>query len=304
MRLFFLALIIGLIGMQNRGAAEEGKNLPTDVKVTYIANAGFLIQVNNKKVLVDALFKDVENEFYDCPSTELTQRIIDGEGEFAEINLVASTHEHIDNFDEKIVASVLVNHPESKFLSCSKTIDQLGNNSQYQRFKKQLVSITPERMMHIDTVINGIEVRTYRISHGPYFIEDPLTGRKTDLYKFAEHVAFRFTIDGVTIFHCGDSNSNALAEYEQLRLDRDELDFAFLGRGFLYQPQGQGVAIMKKYIQAKHYVIMQIQHEDNEYYKEVAGAVKSELPSIKVFEKESESRTYNITPLQGTLTRH
>jgi hypothetical protein len=53
---------------------------------------------------------------------------------------------------------------------------------------------------------------------------------------------------------------------------------------------------MKKYIQAQHFVIMEIQHEDNEYFINVANAVKAELPSVKIFEKEGETKTYLCEP--------
>ena len=293
MRLFLLLIALFIVTSNSVHAQIESPE-KVEVDITYIANSGFLIQVNDKKVLVDALFKDIESEYYDSPSKQLTQKIINGESPFEGINLIASTHEHVDNFDNNITAAVLASHSEAKFVSCAKTVEQVENTSQYQQIRNQLVEITPEQLTHVDTTINGIDVRVYRINHGPYYIEDPLTGRKTDIYRFAEHLGFRFTIDGVSFFHCGDSNSNALDEYHRLRLDNENLDFAFLGRGFLYQPQGQGVAIMKKYIQAKHYIIMQIQHEDNEYYKEVADAVKPGIPSVKVFEREMETKTYEI----------
>jgi L-ascorbate metabolism protein UlaG (beta-lactamase superfamily) len=298
MKIFFLLLFLSVAFAFRAPVvhAETVETLKREVKVTYIANAGFLIQVNDKKVLIDALFENIKSEHYDSPSKELTRSIIAGEGIFSGIDLVAVTHGHVDNFDEKITTSFLENHPSAKVVSCSPTVKLLEKNAQYKNVKDQIVEITPARLSYADTIINDIEIRVIGLNHGPYYIEDPLTGRKTDIYKFAEHVGFLIKIDGVSIFHCGDSNSNALEEYKHFKLNEQHLDFAFLGRGFLYQPKGQGVDIMKKYIQAQHFVIMEIQHEDNEYFINVANAVKAELPSVKIFEKEGETKTYLCEP--------
>lgn len=266
-----------------------------DVKVTYIANAGFLIQVDDKKILVDGLFKNEKSEYYDAPTDDMINSIIYGIGVFKNIDLLATSHEHIDNFDENLTTSFLEHNPSAKLIGCSSSVDELKKDGQYDKVKKQITEMTPAKLTYQDTTLNGIDIRVLGLSHGPYYIEDPLTGRKTNIYKLAKHVGFLFKVDGVTIFHCGDSNSDAIAEYKSFRLDQYHIDIAFLGRGFLYQPKGQGVEIMKKYIQAKNYVIMQIQHEDNQYYIDIANIVKNDFPSIKIFTKELETKDYSVS---------
>ena len=278
----------------NAGSLEKPDSVNKTVTVTYIDNAGFLIQVDDKKVLVDGLFKNEKSPYYDSPSKETISQIVNGEGIFSDISVLATSHEHIDNFDEKLTTSFLEKNPSAKLIGCDASVDLLKKDGQYNKVESQIVDFTPERLTYHDTTLNGIGIRVLGLSHGPYFIEDPLTGRKTNIYKFAKHVGFIFNINGVKIFHCGDSNSNAIDEYKHFRLDQEDIDIAFLGRGFLYQPKGQGTEIMRKYIQAKNYVIMQIQHEDNEYYINVAQVVKDEFPNIKVFTKSLESKQYQI----------
>ena len=280
---------------------ENPDSVNRTVNVTYIANAGFLIQVDDKKLLVDGLFKNEVNQYYDCPSKATINSIVSGDGIFSGINVLATTHEHIDNFDEKLTTSFLVNNPSAKVIGCAASVDLLKKDGDYDQVKNRIVDINPERLTFQDTIVNGVEIRVYGLSHGPYYIEDPLTGRKTNIYKFAKHVGFLFKIDGVTIFHCGDSNSDAIEEYKYFRLDQEHIDIAFLGRGFMYQPKGQGVEIMRKYIQAKNYVIMQIQHEDNEYYMDVANIVKSQFPNVKVFVKSLETKQYLLNTNLLTL---
>ena len=289
--LYISLLVIGAAAL----ASAQGVNPANkEVKVTYVANAGFLVQIDNKKILVDGLFKNERSEYYDSPSDDMITNMVGGRGVFQGISLLATSHEHIDNFDAKLTTTFLENNPTAKLIGCSSSVDLLKKESDYDKVKGQVVDLTPERLTFQDTLINGVEVRVLGLGHGPYFIEDPLTGRKTNIYKYAKHVGFLFKVDGVTIFHCGDSNSNAIDEYQFFHLDQYNIDIAFLGRGFLYQPKGQGVEIMRKYIQAKNYVIMQIQHEDNQYYIDIANIVKDEFPNVKIFTKELESKEYYI----------
>lgn len=296
MRNLSLFFVLAVFAWFNANAQSGGEtdSVNKTVTVTYVANAGFLIQVDDKKILVDALFKNEKSQYYDSPSKETIQKIVDGQGIFSGIDLLATSHEHIDNFDEKLTTSFLENNPSAKLIGCDASVDLLKKDGQYKNVESQIVDFNPAKLTYHDTILNGIGVRVLGLSHGPYFISDPLTGQKTNIYKFAKHVGFIFNIGGVNIFHCGDSNSNAIDEYKSFRLDQEHIDIAFLGRGFLYQPKGQGVEIMKRYIQAKNYVIMQIQHEDNDYYINVANVVKDELPNVKVFVKPLESKQYQI----------
>ena len=51
--------ILAVISIHLCGA-NDGMKSNKNVKVTYIANEGFLIEVENKSVLIDALFGDKE----------------------------------------------------------------------------------------------------------------------------------------------------------------------------------------------------------------------------------------------------
>jgi L-ascorbate metabolism protein UlaG (beta-lactamase superfamily) len=48
-----------------------------------------------------------------------------------------------------------------------------------------------------------------------------------------ENLGFLFNINGVKIFHCGDSEPSCISDYENFRLDKENIDIAFLGRGFI-----------------------------------------------------------------------
>lgn len=263
------------------------------IEVTYVANEGFLIKVADKKILIDALFGDKEYGFCDIPKTETMNSMLKNENCFKDIDLIATTHVHVDHFYAPFVIEHLMNNQNGKFISCKQSIDNLKKQNNYEMIKNNLFEITPDPFTYVDTTINGIGVRVYRIAHGPYYTEDPKTGEKMNVHQNVQNVGFLFNIDGVKIFHSGDSNEDGIADYERFRLDKENIDVAFLGRGFIWEPNCKGIELVKKYINAKHIVLMHIQHDEYDNYNEVATQAKNEFKSIKIFKTEMETKNFH-----------
>ncbi len=195
-------------------------------------------------------------------------------------------------FYPPFVIEHLINNSNGQFISCKQTMDALKKQENYAMVNNKLVEITPNFLSIIDTTINGIGVRVYRLAHGPYYTEDSLTGEKINRHQNVQNVGFLFNIDGVKIFHSGDSNEDGIAEYEHFRLDKENIDIAFLGRGFIWESNCKGIELVKNYINAKHIVLMHIHHDEIDEYNKVAAQLKNEFASIKIFKDEIETKNY------------
>lgn len=263
-----------------------------NVEVTYIANEGFLIKVGDKRILIDALFGDKDYGFCDIPRQETMNSILKNENCFKDIDLIAATHAHIDHFYSPFVLEHLMNNTAGQFISCKQSIDILKKQENYENVKSSLIEITPDYSTYIDTTINGIEVRVYRLAHGPYYTDDPKTGEKINRHQNVQNIGFLFNIDGVKIFHGGDSNEDGAAEYEHFRLDKENIDIAFLGRGFIWKSDCKGIELVKKYVKAKRIVLMHIHHDEFDEHNKIANQLKNEFASIKIFRNEMETETY------------
>ncbi len=90
-------LIIILISIQICYSGNN-ENKMKNVEVTYIANEGFLIKVGDKKILIDALFGDRDYGFCDIPTEAIMNSILKNENNFKDIDLIATTHAHVDHF--------------------------------------------------------------------------------------------------------------------------------------------------------------------------------------------------------------
>jgi len=70
--------------------------LTDELKYEYIKNCAVLLEINGKKVLCDGLISD--NTPFDKMPRDIEMQIIDGEGEYGDLNGMLFTHCHNDHF--------------------------------------------------------------------------------------------------------------------------------------------------------------------------------------------------------------
>ena len=286
-------LIVTLLSLQfcySLGIKEEEKN----VDITYIANEGFLIRVDDKTILIDALFGDKEYSFCDIPDSSQINSMIEAKEDFANVDLVAATHWHIDHFYSPFVYEYLTNSRSTKFVSTKQTMDKILETDNYMDVKAQLIEVSPDSLMFRDTIISGIGIRVFHLSHAPYYFDDPNTGKRINRHRYIHNIGFLFNIDGVKIFHCGDSSPTGISDYEHFRLDKEDIDIAFLHRGFMSNTDNSRIDVLRKYIDPEHIILMHIHHDKNKRFIDVAKELCDEFPSVKVFEKRMETKNYII----------
>jgi len=263
-------------------------------KITYIANEGFLIQIGEKGILVDAIFGERALNFCATPTPESLEQMRASTGVFSEVDLIAVSHNHVDHFHASFVAEHLVANAHAKFVSCAQSVDVLARQQGYDSFSERVIEITPDSLYYQDTLINDIGLRIYRMAHGPYLETDSETGLTVNRHRFVQNLGFVFEVDGVKIFHCGDSSPRCWDDYEHFRLDREDIDIAMLGRGFLASDVGLGIDIIRDFIQPEHIVLMHIHPESIPYYRNVAEQVKEEFPSVTIFESLMDTKEFLI----------
>jgi len=271
------------------------ETLQENVEITYIANEGFLIKVNNKIILIDALFGETEFEFCDIPDSSSLELMKSAKEDFEHIDLIAATHCHIDHFNPSLLIAHLINNKLVKFISTGQSIGQVKEADNYnENLSAQLVEITPDTLTYCDTIINGIEVTVYRLIHGPYYVNDPETGKRINRHQNVQNLGFIFNINGIKIFHCGDSDPSCISDYKNFSLDKESIDIAFIGSGFMLSSDCEGLDIIRDYIKPKHIILMHIHHVHNKHFVDVAEQVKDEFPSVMVFEKQMKTKQYTL----------
>ena len=136
-------------------AAQMNTN---EVRVTFVGNAGFLITVNDKKILIDALFSGFPGD-YILPR-EIQDKLALGLPPFDNIDLVLATHSHGDHFDASLVRRFLSNNPAAVFASTPQATALLND------FSNRVIAFAPAKNKTAPAEIQGVHVEAVYLSHG------------------------------------------------------------------------------------------------------------------------------------------
>jgi ankyrin repeat protein len=259
---------------------NEG-NMKSEIKVTYIANMGVLISSATKKILIDAIF----NEGYDTyPATpkNIVSKMNKFEAPFNSIDLILITHIDGDHFSAPMMAEYLSTNKTVKVVCSNNTASALKKSEGYKVDTSRIVAITPELCKSVDTRVNDIKIKILRLRH------DGSDG-------YDENIGFIVDMDGVIVFHSGDSDGNiqrglavsGIQEYDSIGIDAMKVDLAILNRGYLWNTSSPGLQIIEKYMKPK-YIIPTHFSENNKQgeWENVDQTIKKNegmLPDLTLF---------------------
>jgi L-ascorbate metabolism protein UlaG (beta-lactamase superfamily) len=127
------------------------------IDVTYIANAGFLIESSGKKVLIDALFKNGWNNYL-TPADSIVSKILNQQAPFNQVNLMLITHNHEDHFNDSMVVAYLNNNSENILIAPPLVTNAIFKNPALKKNENQIVELDKISREKNDKTINGIKV--------------------------------------------------------------------------------------------------------------------------------------------------
>lgn len=245
------------------------------IDVTYIANAGFLVESNGKKILIDALFNNGWNTYL-TPSDTIISKIIKQQAPFNKIDLMLITHNHEDHFNDSIVVAYLNKSSENVLIAPPSVTNAILKKAASKKYENQLVGLDKINQEKNDTTINGIRIRSFFILH--------------DSRPKIEHVGYVIDFGGSKVFHSGDSNGSDIAEYGNLRLQKEQIDLALLNF-YGFWGTNEERFFTEKYILPKRISLMHI--PPNEIIS-VMDSVKliRDFIDITVFESSMDKKSF------------
>jgi L-ascorbate metabolism protein UlaG (beta-lactamase superfamily) len=185
-------------------------------RVTFINNAGFMITVGDKKILIDALYETFDQNI-DIPNPILL-RAINAQSPFDQVDLVLATHDHPDHFSSDLVRAHLRRNEAAVFVSSQAAVRKIARAG--DDFADRLIAVDLDYGESTHLTVNGIEIDCLYITHGDSSILN---------------IGFVITVDGYTFFHSGDMNPDgmwgdavSLADLQGYQLPQKEIDLAFL----------------------------------------------------------------------------
>lgn len=188
--------------------------------VTYIANCGFMIEMDSVKIIIDGLFTDGLNH-YASPDSATLNLITRGSEPFNNIDYVFVSHNHGDHFDAQTVSNFMLNNSESRLICSKQVIDKLKEYpDKYEQFDSRVVECTPDTLKSKTIQLDNLEIIACRLIHG------------NEKHNEIENIAFLISYKKKTIFHTGDADPNLVDKYVGIIPSERKIDIAFINGAF------------------------------------------------------------------------
>ncbi|OFY76656.1 MAG: hypothetical protein A2V46_01400, partial [Bacteroidetes bacterium RBG_19FT_COMBO_42_7] len=213
------------------------------ISVTYIANCGFLIEVDDQKIIIDGLFR-LGHIRYSVPDPGTQKLLTSGQYPFDDIDLILISHVHEDHFDSKMVMDCMMNNPSARLLCPAQVIDSLKKNRNvYNNIRSRIIGCNPDIYTSMYFQIGNTGVHACRLPH---------PGEK---YRETQNLAFLISVNGKTVFHTGDTDPFQLEKYSGIRLSELKIDIAFLNEDFA---KAENAHFAREFISATHNIAMHL----------------------------------------------
>ena len=199
--LLSLVTLVAMTAGNGRAEGDAGGGGRHGVRITYLANEGFLLEAGETVVLIDALFGDGLPEYPVVPQPTRAD-LEAARGRFAGVDLVLVSHAHADHFSAEAVARHLRANPAAVFLSTPEAVaavsEELGESD-----RLDLVAAAPAKGRTVRFERQGVTVGALALHHGRLPIEN---------------LGFVVSLGGVEVLHVGDTSADAsdLRPYAQL----------------------------------------------------------------------------------------
>jgi L-ascorbate metabolism protein UlaG (beta-lactamase superfamily) len=274
-KLYLLILFIALSGFTNQNK---------ELKVTYLANCGYLYENNKSKVLIDPFGSEYGNIFY-LPSNETKKNILQGHRPFDKIDLLLITHIHGDHFNAKLAENFLLNNRKAKMICPSQVYRQMKDSCKsFAHIKSQIISPNLSINESKGLKINGISVTAIRMQHGTNRSLEGISPSDYTDYEKTEDFGYIIHLGKKTIFHQGDGclkiNEKALKNIDC------PIDIAHLG---FFDWDSTSLNIIKKELKAKTIIFMHGTKSAKELESE---QLKRIAPQLIFFKRELEQKVF------------
>lgn len=237
-----------------------------ELEITYVQNAGFLIESGDTKIVIDSLYKGLGGRMVPRERRELMERALPP---FDYIDLVLATHIHGDHFDPYLVGAHLENNPTAAFASTdrgAKMIRELFPD--LEGLDERVTGLGLKSGEREQLSLHGIDLEAVYLSHGA----------GTD----ADNHGYILSIGGYKLLHTGDIGGAAfLQDYEFLD---EEIDFALVPWFYLTEPDAEGIL---GNIGADYYIPMHFYHTGSSL-STIHERVETDYPDAILFRKEME----------------
>jgi L-ascorbate metabolism protein UlaG (beta-lactamase superfamily) len=238
---------------------------PAGLEITYIANEGVLISSGDKQVLIDGLHREYQRAYAFLPPLQ-RDKIENAQSPFDQIDLVLVSHRHLDHFHPESVGLHLQHNPNAVLVSSQQVVDEVANNfKDFQTIKARVTATTPAWKERRAMKVADIDLEVLGIRHG--------TGRHASI----QNLGHLIKLGGKKLLHVGDADT-AIENFQDLNLDDEGIDIAFIPYWFLVDEEGRKV--LREHIKPKQIIAVHISPSEAD---QISAQIKKDFPSAVAF---------------------
>jgi L-ascorbate metabolism protein UlaG (beta-lactamase superfamily) len=270
--IFFLLVLIKTNGLSQ----TDNNNSQDSISITYIANAGFLVEMNDVRIVFDSFFKEGYGK-YDFPDSSMIYQMRNNIQPFDNIDYIFVSHYHGDHFDSSLLIEYLANNQHTK-LFCPNQVQNIlqRDSSKYRLVKEQVITLNPDTNSCESINYNDISITACRLWHGEKQNND------------IENIGFIVKYKGRCIFHSGDAT---LADFDGINgfFVASKIDIAILHNSF---GSIQLLNITDSLISADNYIFMHLTKDFANMFYTFFTENTGFISNPYVFREAMEKKTY------------
>ena len=234
-------------------------------KLTYVCNAGILLELFGKKILIDALCNSVIPIYKNTP-VDIKEKIILGISPFDNIDIMLFTHNHEDHFDVKSTIEFLKHNKNTTIISNKEVIKEIKKKITDSK-NNNLIILNPSLYSGERVSLKGINVEGISMLHD---------GKE---YSDVENLAYLIEIGGKRVLHVGDAKA---IKDNYIYLNYLKEDITLLIAPFPYVGVPTGRRLIERYIKANKIVAVHLPQRELDKY----GWIKTTKKSYKRVENQ------------------
>lgn len=246
------------------------------LKITFLSNAGFLVERGGRGVLIDALFGHLAEGRKPAPADpppELYRQLITAEEPLDAVDLVLVTHSDLDHHHRETLRSFLRSSPRSK------AVVPFAIGEHYAPVAPRMEVLWPGAGKTGSTTIDGIEVTAIGIKH--------IGSRE------ANHQGYFVRLAGLTFLHLADVGGTDDRLAEQLDLCRGhvsaEIDVVFVP--FWTVEDDEGYERIRDALRPRVIVAMHGYAQDRKQIAVSLAKWREATPPVVLFGESLETRS-------------